>query len=57
MKLEFNSQQLQILNAAIVELPFRIAAPLIQEINRQIKDQSNIDIGHRNDLDNTQKQS
>lgn len=57
MKLEFNSQQLQILNAAIVELPFRIAAPLIQEINRQIKDQSNIDIGHCNDLDNTQKQS
>lgn len=28
-----------ILNAALVELPFKIAAPLIQEINAQIQQQ------------------
>lgn len=37
MKLEFNEQQLSILNAALVELPFRVAAPLINHINMEIK--------------------
>lgn len=37
MKLEFNEQQLSILNAALVELPFRVAAPLINHINMEIR--------------------
>ena len=39
MKIEFNEQQLSVLNAAIVELPYRISAPLINHINQQIKEQ------------------
>lgn len=39
MKIEFNKQQLSILNTAIVELPYRISAPLIAHINQQIKEQ------------------
>jgi hypothetical protein len=41
MKIEFNEQQLGILNAALVELPYRVAAPLIQHINQQIQEQHN----------------
>jgi hypothetical protein len=39
MKIEFNEQQLKVLDAALVELPFRISAPLIQHINHQIHEQ------------------
>jgi len=39
MKLEFNEQQMAVLNAALVELPFRVAAPVIQHINNQIAEQ------------------
>lgn len=39
MKIEFNEQQLSVLNAALVEIPFRIAAPLIAHINQQIQEQ------------------
>ena len=35
--LTFTPEQLQILDKAIAELPFRVAAPLVQEINKQIQ--------------------
>jgi hypothetical protein len=41
MKIEFNEQQLQVLNAALVEIPYRMAAPLIQHIKQQIQEQQN----------------
>jgi hypothetical protein len=47
MKLEFNEQQLQVLNAALVELPFRISAPLINHINQQIKMQQALEFDAR----------
>lgn len=47
MKLEFNEQQIQILNAALLELPYRIAAPLINNINQQIQEQRGIDSSDR----------
>ena len=37
--LSFTKEQMAILNAALVELPFKIAAPLIQDINAQIQQQ------------------
>jgi len=37
--LTFTQEQLQILDKAVAELPFKIAAPLIQEINNQIRSQ------------------
>jgi 16S rRNA A1518/A1519 N6-dimethyltransferase RsmA/KsgA/DIM1 with predicted DNA glycosylase/AP lyase activity len=49
MKLEFNEQQLSILNAAIVELPYRISAPLINHINQQIKEQQMLEFDERRD--------
>jgi hypothetical protein len=47
MKLEFNEQQLAVLNAALVELPFRISAPLINHINQQIKMQQALEFDER----------
>jgi hypothetical protein len=47
MKLEFNEQQLAILNAALVELPFRVAAPVIQHINNQIAEQRALEFDAR----------
>jgi hypothetical protein len=41
MKIEFNEQQLSILNAALVEIPYRMAAPLIAHMNQQIQEQLN----------------
>jgi hypothetical protein len=38
--LTFTQEQLQILNAALMEIPYRAAAPLIASINNQIKDQA-----------------
>lgn len=32
-------QELSVLSAALVELPFKIAAPLVAKINRQIAEQ------------------
>jgi 16S rRNA A1518/A1519 N6-dimethyltransferase RsmA/KsgA/DIM1 with predicted DNA glycosylase/AP lyase activity len=49
MKIEFNEQQLQVLNAAIVELPYRISAPLINHINQQIKEQQMLEFDERRD--------
>ena len=37
--LTFTQQQLSVLNQALVELPFRVAAPLIQHINAEIQRQ------------------
>ena len=50
IKLEFNEQQLQILNAALSELPFRVAAPLINHINQQIKEQQVLEVDSREDM-------
>lgn len=36
-KLEFTPEQMGILNAALHEMPYRIAAPFIADINRQIQ--------------------
>ena len=43
MKLEFNEQQLQVLNAALIEIPYRVSAPLIAHINQQIQEQLNLE--------------
>jgi 16S rRNA A1518/A1519 N6-dimethyltransferase RsmA/KsgA/DIM1 with predicted DNA glycosylase/AP lyase activity len=47
MKIEFNEQQLQVLNAAIIELPYRVSAPLIAHINQQIKEQQMLEFDER----------
>jgi hypothetical protein len=47
MKLEFTEQQLAVLNAALVELPFRVAAPVIQHINNQIAEQRALEFDAR----------
>ena len=47
MKIEFNEQQLQVLNAALVELPFRVSAPLINHINNQIAQQQALEFDER----------
>ena len=38
----FTPQQLQVLNAALGEMPFRVAAPLIQHINAEIQRQHDV---------------
>lgn len=57
MKLEFNEQQLSILNAAIVELPYRISAPLINHINHQIQEQRALEFDERREKAELQHQS
>lgn len=37
--LTFTHEQIQVLNIALVELPYRISSPLINNINQQIKEQ------------------
>lgn len=37
MIIEFTQEQLQVLKDAVVELPYRIAQPLIQHINAEIQ--------------------
>jgi hypothetical protein len=39
--LTFTQEQLQILNTALLEVPYRLAAPLISSINSQIQKQFN----------------
>ena len=41
MKIDFTNEQLQVLNAAIVEMPFRVAQPLITHINSEIQKRHN----------------
>lgn len=40
--LSLTKEQLSIVNAALMEAPYRIAAPLIQDINAQIQRQFDI---------------
>jgi hypothetical protein len=47
MNIEFTQQQLQILNTALIELPYRVAAPLIDHINHQIKRQQDLAFDER----------
>jgi hypothetical protein len=47
MKIKFNEQQLQVLSAALVELPYRMSAPLIAHINQQIKEQQALEFDAR----------
>lgn len=47
MKFEFNEQQLQVLNAVIIELPYRVSAPLIAHINQQIQEQRALEFDER----------
>ena len=35
--IEFSGSDMQVLQAALVELPFRVSAPLINKINAQIQ--------------------
>lgn len=35
-----NEQDISVLSAALVELPFKVSAPLIDKLNRQIAGQS-----------------
>lgn len=39
MKIDFTLEQLSILDRAVQQLPYYVAAPLIQHINQQIKEQ------------------
>jgi len=39
--LTFTQEQLQVLNAALGDIPYRVAAPLIASINSQIQQQFN----------------
>jgi hypothetical protein len=41
IKLAFTQEQLQVLNAALGDIPYRVAAPLIASINNQIQQQFN----------------
>ena len=38
-KLEFTRQQMEIINAALIEIPFKLAAPVINDINAQLQKQ------------------
>jgi len=49
MKLEFTTEQLAILNEAIIQLPFKVAAPLIQHINSQIQEAHNLAADERDE--------
>lgn len=37
--IEFNHQHLSIISDALINLPYRVSAPIIDEINRQIIEQ------------------
>ena len=42
VNLIFTQEQLSIVNAALMEMPFKIAAPLINDINNQIQKQLDV---------------
>jgi len=42
MKIEFSLEQLSILDKAIQQLPYYLAAPLIADINKQVVEQHKI---------------
>lgn len=37
MIIKFNEEMLKVVNSALIQLPYRISAPVIGEINRQIQ--------------------
>lgn len=37
--IEFTEEQMQIMNEAVCQMPYRIAAPFIADVNRQLKGQ------------------
>lgn len=41
-KIELTEQDLQILSAALGEIPFKIAAPLVEKLNKQIAEQQQL---------------
>lgn len=43
--LEFKQDQLKVLNDALVEMPFKVSAPIIQHINVQIQRQFDVTRG------------
>ena len=47
--ISFTQEQLQVLNTALLEIPYKLAAPLISSINSQIQRQFN----HREDEEAT----
>ena len=47
MKIELDEQQLQVLSAALVELPYRMSAPLISHINQQIKEYKELQLDNK----------
>jgi hypothetical protein len=42
IKLELTEQDIQILSAALGEIPFKLAAPLVDKLNKQIAEQQKI---------------
>lgn len=50
--LRFTAQDMEILNLAIGEIPFKLAAPLVAKINKQISEQQqSADEGKENGTD------
>lgn len=45
--IEFNEQQLQVLNALLIEAPYRVAAPVVNHINAQIQKAHDMAIDNR----------
>lgn len=43
--IKFNQDQLKVLNDALIEMPFKISAPIIQHINTQIQRQFDVAAG------------
>lgn len=41
MIFDFNNEDLQVINAALVEAPYKYSAPLIAKINKQIQESHN----------------
>ena len=37
--LKFTDEQMNILQSALVEMPFKVVSPMINDINKQIKEQ------------------
>jgi hypothetical protein len=50
MNLKFTTEQLAILNEVLIQLPFKVAAPLIQQINQQIQEAHNKFVDDKEDL-------
>jgi hypothetical protein len=44
MIFDFDNEDLKIINAALIEAPYKYAAPLIAKINKQIQDAHNANL-------------